>query len=89
MCAFFEGSFKLSKVSYRVSHFSSTTDSHQRYEFRWLSGKFVGQLLVVRDEMSDVNVAVELLSENVLTNLISANQGQLCRLLRATGEKHR
>jgi hypothetical protein len=46
-------------------------ETNQRYHLRRLSVQLVRKLLVVRDEMRNINVAVVLFDEHVLPDLVS------------------
>lgn len=51
--------------------------SYNRYHVCWLSVQPVGKLLVVRDEVGNIDVAVVLLNEHILADLISAFRQKL------------
>ena len=46
--------------------------AYQRNDFGWLSRKLVRQLFVVRYQVCYIDVAVELLHQDVLANLVAA-----------------
>lgn len=46
--------------------------TNQRNNVGRLCGKFVGELFVVRDQMSNINVAVVLFYQDILSQLIPA-----------------
>mgnify|MGYP001233477074 CR=1 FL=1 len=48
--------------------------TNQRNDVGRLCGKLVGKLFVVRDEVRNINVAVVLLYQDVLSQLIPANR---------------
>jgi hypothetical protein len=52
----------------------SETSAYQRDDFGGILRELVGQLFVVGDEMGNVNVAVVLLHEHILPDLVSVNK---------------
>jgi hypothetical protein len=47
--------------------------TYKGYDFCWVLPKIVCKLWTIADKMSDINIAVVLLQENVLAYLVSAN----------------
>lgn len=68
LCACLEGGFELQTLSTRPAR-----GAYEAYQGNHIGGvldKFVRQLLVDRDEVCDVNIAVILLDEHILAYLI-------------------
>lgn len=59
------------QLASRIESDIGILSSYQRYDLSWFCDQTVRQLLIVFDQVTDVNVTVELLQQCVLPQLIS------------------
>ena len=86
ICALLQGTLKLSRVSNVMSQ--EDIDNHQGYDVCWLRGELMGKLFVVGYEMGNVDVAIVLLYQDILSYLIPAICSALAHASSCVGLTH-
>lgn len=71
LCALLKGSLKLDKNLATSAFQYIDRYSYQRDDICGLGGELMSQLFIVRDQVSNINIAVKLLHQRILSELIS------------------